>query len=70
MNKLKTIMERFKRYMRRTLLNKLIAILLIAIGFISIKVDSSDATFGVFSIIAGIALFIAKDNVFIYEIED
>lgn len=47
----------------KTLANKITALILIAIGIVSCKVDIyHDATFLIFSLLFGVPLFFAKKN--------
>lgn len=60
MNK-KEFTEVFKRYIRRTLKNKLCALVLFVAGVASATV-SNDATFLVFSLFISLPLFLASRN--------
>lgn len=60
MNK-KIFTNKIKRYFKRTYENKLVALALIALGFMSISFER-DATFLVMTLIFGIPLFFDKKN--------
>jgi hypothetical protein len=60
-NKLNT-WERFKRYMRKTIKNKIAALLFIGLGVLSLLVSERDVTFLVFTLTFGVPLFFAKEN--------
>lgn len=53
--------ERFVQYMRETFLNKIVAMLLILIGVITVFI-CKDITLLVSTLIMGIPLFLAKEN--------
>ena len=54
--------RRFARYLDRTFKNKIYAIIMTMLGVIAFKVDSSDATFLVFTLMIAIPLFFARKN--------
>lgn len=53
--------EGFAQYIRETLLNKIVAVVLILIGVLTVYV-AKDITFLVTTLIMGIPLFLAKEN--------
>ena len=60
MNK-KIFTNKIERYFKRTYKNKLVALALIALGFMSISFER-DATFLVVTLLIGTLLFFDKDN--------
>ena len=60
MNK-NTKLVKFGNYIRETIMNKIVSLILIMIGVLSTFIDN-DATFLVFTLIIGIPLFFEKDN--------
>lgn len=50
-----------KDYIKRTWKNKIMALLIILIGILSVSIDG-DATFLIFAIICGSFIFFAKEN--------
>ena len=53
--------NRFRQYMKRTIKNKMMALILIIGGVLSVFIDG-DGTFMIFAVPVGIALFFAKKN--------
>ena len=53
--------NRFRQYMKMTIKNKIIALMLIIAGVLSVFIDG-DGTFMIFAVAVGIALFFAKKN--------
>lgn len=53
--------NRFRQYMKRTIKNKIVALMLIIGGVLSVFIDG-DGTFMIFAVAVGIALFFAKKN--------
>ena len=62
---LKKEVRKFKYYMRRTYKNKIMATLLITIGFLS-AIFIGEASFLLFTLVVGIPLFITKENFITY----
>ena len=56
--------ERFINYMQRTIKNKLYALLVFVVGLISVPVLDGEGTFLLLSILMGLVLFFAKDDIF------
>lgn len=52
----------FKRYLKRTLWNKTMALLFIGIGMGSAWLSNGDVTFLVFTLICGISMFFARTD--------
>ena len=53
--------KRFRQYMKRTFKNKIVALMLIILGVLSVFIDG-DGTFMIFVVAVSIALFFAKNN--------
>lgn len=53
--------EGLAQYMRETLLNKIVAVVLILIGVFSVYI-AKDITFLITTLMMGIPLFVAKEN--------
>lgn len=63
---MKKISKNLVRYIRRTMMNKLCAIGLLGLGWLSMTV-SKDATFLVFTMLFAIPLFFSRKNYFMGE---
>lgn len=53
--------KRFRQYVKRTIKNKIVALMLIILGVLSVFIDG-DCTFMIFAVTVSIALFFAKNN--------
>ena len=53
--------KRFRQYMKKTIKNKIVALILIILGVLSVFIDG-DGTFMIFAVAVSIALFFAKNN--------
>lgn len=51
----------FRQYMKRTIKNKIVALMLIILGVLSVFIDG-DGTFMIFAAAVSIALFFSKNN--------
>ena len=49
------------KYLRRTWLNKVFALVFILLGYLSIKIDN-DATFLLLAIMIGVPMFLSREN--------
>ena len=54
--------RKVERYLEETWRNKLIAVVILAIGVFTARI-STDATFLIFTLLLGIPLFLSKENV-------
>lgn len=54
--------RKVERYLEETWRNKLIAVVILAIGVFTARV-SADATFLIFTVLLGVPLFLSKENV-------
>lgn len=54
--------KEFTRYIRKTYKNKLIAMILLAVGIISTSISDGDVTFLVFTMMIGLPLFFTRKN--------
>lgn len=55
--------SRFRRYLRRTLWNKMMALSIIGIGIITSLVSDGDCTFLLFALVFGVPLFLARKDI-------
>ena len=61
MNTMKRYIKKIKHNFRKTYKNKLLAIVILLLGVLSVGIEN-DATFLVFTLIFAIPLFLAKEN--------
>lgn len=54
--------RKVERYLEETWRNKLIAVVILAIGAFAARI-STDATFLIFTLMLGVPLFLSKENV-------
>lgn len=63
---LNNLIENFEEYMMRTAKNKIFALALIILGWATVFI-LEDGTFLLFTVLIGLALFFAKDDIFEME---